>query len=117
MTTEQYANGNINNIDKMTGNINIHAVKVVVGSQPVDAGLISDEQIECINGLAESFGRLELDLLGADKSTAPLLKHIAFKAAGVSSLRKIPSSKNLVALGAMRDYIQKQTKACQKSAK
>ena len=125
MSFKQYAQGNINNIKRLFGNIIINTPQVVVAEptvepvepvqQPIE--LINEEQFNCINKLADHFALFEIDLLDDPKNNAPLIKSIAFKAAGVKSLREIPSSQYSTALQAVCAHIHKKTKPCYNSAK
>ena len=103
--TNQYANGNINNINKMEGDINIHATQVVVATPKAkQSDIISDAQAKNIMTIIKGMVALDTEQGRADQQA--LLFHIANKAAGVDSYKNIPAAQYQTALAALEKHLR-----------
>ena len=112
MTIKQSnATGNNINVERIEGNLIIGALTEAAQLAPKASGdCITDTQAKNINAIADAYSLLLLELCVIDKPVGPLLKHLAFKAAGVKEVRKIPASKYALALRAMLDHVHKTSK-------
>ena len=108
MTNSVTGSNNIQIVAKGDVNIGTNGSKPAPSPKQTNK-VISDEQCHVINAIADGFGLLHAELF--TDNVAALLKHIAYKAGGVRSVRTIPADKYMDALHAMREYIHKHSKS------